>query len=1430
MASPPTSGSADQVLLSRLHEAQETSWRQGHRTFVESYLQRHPSLGADLQSVLLLVTNEVALRQQAGEAPDLAEYLSRFPQLASQLQVTFSEHGGAPPAAGLDTVASAPQDSTEAVRKAEARRVGADTDPPRRGDASAPPPAQSGTATASHDPEAAPIQGVVAAPADGGTRSLADPAQPGEFGTRSVVGDTPPSQAELQGWPTFEGYELLQELGRGGMGIVYRARDRKRQRLVALKTLQGMSARALYRFKQEFRGLAGVTHPNLVPLYELMSDGAQWCFTMELVVGVDLLTYIRFGPRASRQPRLEHQGPPLSTPDQFGRLRAALAQLAEGIHALHQADRLHRDIKPSNALVTPQGKTLLLDFGLVAEIGDDGIYQSTEQHVLGTAAYMSPEQAAAQAVGPPTDWYSVGVIMYEALTGQLPFQGGATQVLRDKIANDAPLPRTLAPAIPEDLEHLCQGLLCRAPQARPTGPEVLRALTSSAPEDHVPEPAPRGAVELLGREKHLRVLHDAYRSVQHGGTVIVDLAGRSGMGKSTLLNCFLDAVRDQPDVVVLAGQCYEKESVPYKAFDSLIDALSQYVERIPSAELQALLPRDVVPLTRVFPVLNRLAKGLDASRQRPVADAHELRRRAFAAFRELLARLGDRRPLVLAIDDLQWADLDSLALYQDLLRPPDPPRLLFIGAYRSEETQTSRFLQGLLASKELDQVEKRSLAVEPLTEEESRQLALQLLDQENSADQTIAATIAREAGGNPFFVAELVQHARSAAAAGTQPAAHALSLAGVIANRVQRLPDDQRRLLEVLAVAGCPLQQLEAAEAAGLAVDERAAVASLLAARLVRSTGNAVHEELVTYHDRVRETVASQLSGDRLGACHGRLAKVLEGSGRAPPEALAFHFHGAGDRHKATAYYTTAADKAAAALAFDQAARFYQAALDLRPADPVSRQTLRVKRADTLANAGRGSRAAKAYLEAADHSPEHDVDLRRRAATQLLRTGHVDQGIAVLGNVLKIIGMEWPSTPGRALRLLLWRRFRLWWRGLKFQERSESDLPHETLLRLDICYYVGACLTFIDWIRGAELEARGLLLALDAGEPRRIARSLLMEAGHAAVTGGARAAARAEHIIQTAEVLTKQINTPYMLALLEAARGAHATNLGQWKRVSECSTKAGEIFRQCTGATWELDTVLAYSLSSLAHMGQIAELSQRCLAVVQEASERDDQYLVALLGTYSMTVVRLAADHPDEAAQELERIHRAWSREGFHVQHHAAFLGHTLVALYRQDGPAALQIVSQHLPVYRRSLLWYIQHLRVDVLQYYARGALAAAAAVAAPERGPLLKIARSRACDLEREKAPWALALARLVRAGIATGEGDRVQAIDLFRQSITLLEAVDMPIYAAAARWRLGELLGGAEGKALIAQGEAWIATQAVRQPARMAAVYAPMPVPRA
>jgi tRNA A-37 threonylcarbamoyl transferase component Bud32 len=1211
------------------------------------------------------------------------------------------------------------------------------------------------------------------------------------------------SKTNTCSWPSLAGFEILGEQGRGGMGVVYKALDRKRNQTVALKTMQVPHAAALVRFKQEFRALADVSHRNLVMLYELVHDGVQWFFTMEFVEGTDFLTYVR---------------------EAQGRLRPALRQLAEGVAALHAAGILHRDLKPHNVLVTDEGRVVLLDFGLAAELDRDGLHASTTQHLLGTIPYMSPEQGAAQPLSPASDWYSVGVILYEILTGRFPFTGSAAQILRDKDLYEPPPPRDRAGDVPEDLNSLCADLLRRQPRQRPGAAEILRRLGDSLAEG-APPILRRQGVSLVGREPHLHTLAGVLAEVRQGHTVAVYVAGRSGAGKSVLVQHFLDMIGGQ-NVVILSGQCYEQETVPFKAFDSLIDGLTRYLRRLPDAEMKAVLPRDFLALVRIFPVLRQLQGDATSPRAAVILDPQEVRRRAFAALRELLARLGDRRPLVLCIDDLQWGDAESAALMAELLRAPDPPVLLLLGCYRSEEPEASPFLRAWARSRQstCGAVDQRELAVDALAEAEARQMALHLLGQEDPAAQVCAAAVARESGGNPFFVSELVRHVRTREEAGRGPILQGdVTLDQAVWCRVQRLPEGARNLLAVVAVAARPLRQEDALGAADLGSESLSALATLRANHLLRNVGVAGAELLATYHDRVRESVVAHLPPETVRRTHHRLAVVLEATSQADPELLAAHFLGAGKSAAAGIYYALAAERAAGALAFDRAAQLFRAAIRCSPEERVDHRAMRVQLADALANAGRGGEAAREYQAAmAGAVPSEALMLRRQAAYQWLISGHIDEGIDTIREVLREVGMKLPSPGHQALWSLLWQRFCLRLRGMQYLRREVSQVPPELLKRVDACWSACAGLSMVDPLRAAAVQALHLRLALQAGEPYRLARAMALEAGHLSIAGEA-SNRRVRPLLENARILAENASDPHARGLVLAVEGIAALLAGRWRYSLGRLDLGAHILRdQCTGVAWELDTARSMALDCLFHLGESAELRRRYLDLHRESQERGNRYLLTSLISGWGSFHFLVDDNPDGIREQLHLGRNELPQTAFHLKHSVFSFHEAQLDLYLGNSRAAQDRVRAAWSATTSLQLLRIQYLRIHFRQVRARCDLAAACA--GHGNNPLLRSVERDAVQLEREKVPWSQAFASLIRAGRHSIGGDLIQAKRLLVESIARLEAADMHLYAAAASRRLGQLRGGDEGRALIEQADTWMRQQEIKNPARWTAMLAP------
>jgi len=1257
--------------------------------------------------------------------------------------------------------------------------------------------------------------------------------------------------------PLASRFEIRSRLGAGGMGVVYEALDRERGGHVALKTLVRTGPSEVHLLKREFRALADIVHPNLVELHELISspEGDPF-FTMELVEGVDFLRYVRSAlcpddltPLISRVRIAEEDDlradEAFSAPVPNGvldvsKLRRSLLQLARGLGALHSAGKIHRDLKPSNVLVRTDGRLVILDFGLVRNSRGFPEDEDLSTSMLGTPAYMSPEHAAGEELGPASDWYSVGVMLYEALTGIQPFRGRPFEVLMRKRTedptppNDLPFVKAARAALPEDLVELCVRLLDRTPRKRPTETEVLGILGETEAPSSFSVPAQVPA--FVGRSEELAELEGAFEKSRSGASVIVTISGRSGMGKSALVERLLDSVRHERDVLVLRGRCYERESVPYKSIDGVVDALGHHLSFLPIPEMEALVPHDVGALSRLFPTLLRIPTlaALEAASVAQARDDQELRWRGFEALKQLFAEVGKTRTVVLHIDDLQWGDADGTSALVELLRPPNAPRFLLVLGYRSEEVERSESLRTLLAEIHGPSFRgaRHHVDVVPLTEREAFELALKLLVEGREVEhkglhvhavpvaqealERTATAIAKESAGSPYFVGELAHSALRGDEAD-------VSLSRLLESRVVGLHADAKKLLAVVSAAGSPLAQDLAADAAQIR-DPRAALAQLRFQRLVRARGLSDRDEVEAYHDRIRELVVAGMDVTARADVHRNLAIVLEQYGGTDPERLAEHWQLAGDSARAADMAELAADRAAQALAFDRAARLYATAAQRDGLSSERRSRLESRRGSALANAGRGPEAAQAYLSAAvGAAPNRGLELRRLAGERLLSSGHIDEGLEVLRAVLDELGVWLPSSPQKALASYLVRRAELRLRGTAFVERPASAVSERERLRIDACWALTVGLNGVDMIRGADFGARSLLLALRAGDPYRIGRALAFETTSIAFVGG-KNRARAERLAADLTALAERLDDAHLRGFALLVTGmCDAFTRGLWTRALSFYARAERMFREeCRGVSWEVATTDMVTSWSLFYTGRIQELAARLPATLKAAEQRRDLYAQANLTT-SHAWVKLAADDIGAAREQPALVMARWSHKAFHLQHYVALLAETYIDRYAGLAEAAWNRIEHAFSELESSLLLRVQANRI--VAHYERGFCALAAAEAMPrKRAKLLAIAEKDARVIAAERMAWADPFAELIRAGISAQRGDKAGATLALARAESGFSMADMHLYAASARRRRGELVGGGDGPLLVASADQRMRTEGIEHPARWAAMLAP------
>ncbi len=1257
-------------------------------------------------------------------------------------------------------------------------------------------------------------------------------------------------------------FELLKRLGEGGMGIVYEALDRERRNKVALKTMRSLTGEALLQFKKEFRLLQDLEHPNLVHLYELLEDDGRWYFTMELIQGANFIDYVRDdlgtptddrsavpmdsissartlnatpSPATSESPVVLAE-PLIPTSSRFplpgaaskvrfdeSRLRSALVGLAYGLNALHGAGKVHRDVKPSNVIVTPEGRVVVLDFGLVMDTSAPE--ETTNHEFAGTLDYMAPEQASAGKVGPEADWYSVGVMLYEALTRHLPFRGNPFEVMQAKQKLTPIPPRKMNPYVPPHLDTLCMELLDFDPRRRANGTTILSRLgVKTAPEPGAASSTGRlVGTQFVGRHDELGMLRQRYDAMVKGTATAVLVEGESGVGKSALVATFLERIKaESPQTLVLSGRCYERESVPYKALDGVIDQLSRFLKHLEPSEIAAVFPRHGRLLGAAFPVLRQVRAIAEAPavRGETQVSPQERRSRLFAAVRDLFCRVADKYPVVISIDDLQWADADSFSLLTDILQPPEQPILLALATIRTGDNVDAAFTSFKTATLEGSHV--RSIALNRLPETDAQELAGMLVGKlpDDSKDRVLALTA--EAGGHPLFIRELVLHAISQGSLTDIPQ----HLDEALWARVQSLTEGARKILELVSLAGKPIAQKTISTAAGIAGTEFSRGTSLLRVHcLVQTTGARSTDKILPYHGRVCEAIVGRLDEATRRQHHHELAVALEAEAKHDTEMLAMHWHLAGDAEHALTYALLAASEAEQVLAFSRAADLYRMALEIGNRGDKESE-IRIKCAEALASAGRGAEAAEAYLIAARDNPKRALDLRRLAAAKFLHSGLVDKGLTELRYVLRAFGIWYPRSPVGAIVLFIFWRIVLRIRGFGFRERTEAEAGIRSIRRLDVLWSAYAGLFSIDHVRAAAFGGRMLLLALRTGEPNRLVQGLALEISLVSLVG-VRAEVRAERLLKLLVSLADKSDQSRARACVFVATGNVRWYSGHFREAIDAFEQAEKVFgEQCVDASWEIASIRWGQLSCAFMTGQLKRLATQVPACLREAKERGDLYFAAVLRLGLLNSAWLIADTPTTAAQMAQDAMTSWTTRGFHIQHWHARIAQANLDLYLDRPQEAYDRNKSQWKQLLRSRLLRAQITRATDLHMRARTAIALARISATAKRDELLTEASHAAQSLCHEGAEWTRAWGEFLLACIQvitqpTPPPDFLKSLD---QVICLLDRADLSIDAAIARRAKGKLIGGDEGKALVLNADNCMADQGIKNPTRWIAMIAP------
>ncbi len=1199
-------------------------------------------------------------------------------------------------------------------------------------------------------------------------------------------------------------YQIGDRLGGGAFSSVYQACDPDSGRKVAVKLLEHDSALPLAAFRTEFQSVQDLHHPNIVRLETLLEHDGWTAIVMELVPGTDLLRYVR----------------PSENDGSFdeARVRSCFVQLASALSALHAIGVVHRDIKPQNVRVTPEGRVVLLDFGLIKHmtIRDEAL----DEPFVGTADYNAPEQVKGGAQGPPADLYALGVCLFEAVAGVRPFRHPSPfEVMRLKQERDAPLLSNVAPRAHNDFRILCWRLLQRDDWRRPSAREVVEILEGRrsvmAASFTLTEPPPTGP-RFLGRTAELSVLRSALFGTPTTPRLWL-VEGESGVGKSALVaEVLLELEAERPTSWIGRSRCYENERLALKAFDAAMAFFGRKLSLLSESEQHDFLPAQFTALSPLFPALAAAPRHPPPQVGLP-ADPSARKRVALEVLAILLERLGTLGPVVLAIDDLQWADPESLRLLEALARAERGPWL--VATVRRREERPAE-VQGAIDSL-LKSGHACLLSLDGLADGEAQELARRMLGPQAS-DNTVEALV-RESHGHPLWLQELSRFALRPEVGSVA----GLTLGDALHARLDALSREQQALVELVAVAAQPYPALVFARALGI---EEAALHTLaiplLSSGLLRRRGDS---DLACFHDRVRSVAASRAGRDQTRRVHATLARALAAYPHAAPADVARHFDGAELHAEALIAYLRAGEHALTSLAFDDAAHHCRRALELAPSTQAHLSvitTLRVLLGRALAHAGHSAEAAQAFLDACEHAePGQRIELRVWAAKHLLQSAQVEAGMKAARQVLAELGVPLPKSEGAAIARIVWDRVCLVVTGLELG-KSKQEVSTAERSRLDAMWNLSMAVGWVELLPGAALTIQHLRRSLAAGDKAHTARALAAEAAFATMQKPDDTQ-RADELFTRARGLYEAQGNPALEAwvlLNEASADLYrCAPVGAQAKLERAETL---LLAHCPEEPWLLTNV-RFSLSSMwwstGQLGKHLGTVERWLA---EAAERDDRVAVACLETIGNGASRfLLRDDLESVRATVSSVVSPWPREPFALVHLGEATALLQDALYR-GGDAAWQYLEAERARHDRAFLF-----KSSFGQQYRSNwrCFAALAAYVATPPGELaasrLATARSEARALARAIGPFARLALPSIEAQLAALDGNLDRALALSRISGRAYARSGFGSGEAVSSYLEGVLEGGDGGRERCEQALAVATSQGWKNPHRYFVAFCPV-----
>ncbi len=1037
-------------------------------------------------------------------------------------------------------------------------------------------------------------------------------------------------------------YRIEGLIGTGGMGEVYRGTDTRLGRTVAIKVIHPEGAQRAdfrIRFQREAQATAALNHPHICTLYDVgEQDGASY-LVMEYVEGQTLAARLKEGQL------------PL---DQLWR-RAT--EISQALAAAHERGIIHRDLKPANLMLTAAG-IKVLDFGLAKFIGPEAaaIDATAVNTIVGTAAYMSPEQARGEELDARSDLFSLGCVLYEAATGIRPFRGSSlVETLRQVMSSHPPPPSSLRPELPATWDSVLMRTLAKDRERRyQSAVELLGALEelrggsvhAAAPRTGEREPDP-----VFGREKELGKLEEFLSSAMLGSGRVVLVSGEPGIGKSALTRVFVSGAKKRnADLVLARGACVEQYGAG-EAYLPFLDALGGLLQSPGRERVAALLRRHAPTWCLQFPAVFS-AESMDQLLRDATGGTKD---RMLRELGDALAVLTAETPVLLMLEDMHWTDPASVDMLRHLAERARGQRLLLVVTSRPEDIERNN----PTLKKCYTEMRARGICEEIALQVLRVQDVAAYLDSyfaPNEFPAELASVIHSKSEGHPLFATGatqiLAERGDIMLSGGVwklkQPLEQMeldipVSVRSMIEKKVGLLSDAQRQALQYASIEGEVFTSTVLAvllEADELDLEERLDVLGKMH-RLIQAEGE---EELpdgsvaTIYrftHALYQNFLYDQLLSKRRVLLHRRAGETLErvyaGQHARVAGALATHFERGRDFSKAVTFLIQAGDTALSRYANAEAVSLFSRGLELVEKLAEGRQreehaVLLRKRALARMALGRMQEAGEDYLAMRDVC---------RAAGDAEGECRALIGICdVAQNSRDVPGMERYNPEARAL--------------------AERIGNQALLAEVDIVW------AYYQLLSGELAEAEvSLERAIPVARSLKHRPALVIGLRYSGITHFWRSDyASAERVQVEASRLAAEARDGFQLPLALYFLGLTQANLGRISSAMESMQEALDMARRNDNALAlsRIPNGIGWVLREMGDLGKAIGFNEGCVEVSRgtKAAEAEANALLNLVYDY------LLAGEPGKSAQALERIlplceRESWSRWRFYgIRHNAA--------------------------------------------------------------------------------------------------------------------------------------------------------------------------------